>query len=132
MLFMLLATFVPAARYRQPAVASVIGWLPLPLFLPAATAMRSGCRRACTFPALQQVLLPFGRLAFDPVGGVHHHGRIHAVMEESGKPIGPPDSIITHHTREFRRVQNPDMEVRRTSLPCPVWHRQRAFHPSSA
>jgi tRNA(fMet)-specific endonuclease VapC len=72
-------------------------------------------------PALQQTLLPFERFAFDPVDCVHHYGRIRSVLEKSGKTIGPLDlliaahaiaidaTLITHNTREFRRV--PDLNV---------------------
>lgn len=73
-------------------------------------------------PALQQVLLPFERFAFDPVDCVHHYGNIRAILEKSGKPIGPLDlliaahalaldaTLITHNTREFRRVPNLSVE----------------------
>ena len=72
-------------------------------------------------PALQQALLPFERFAFDPVDCVHHYGRIRAGLEKTGKIIGPLDlliaahalaldaTLITHNTREFRRV--PDLVV---------------------
>lgn len=72
-------------------------------------------------PALQQTLLPFERFAFDPVDCVHHYGRIRSALEKSGKTIGPLDlliaahslaldaTLITHNTREFRRV--PDLKV---------------------
>ncbi|HSP43642.1 MAG TPA: PIN domain-containing protein [Luteolibacter sp.] len=72
-------------------------------------------------PALQRVLLPFEHFAFEPVDCVHHYGRIRAALEKSGKTIGPLDmliaahalaldaTLITHNTREFRRV--PDLGV---------------------
>lgn len=72
-------------------------------------------------PALQQTLLPFERFAFDPVDCVNHYGRIRSALEKSGKTIGPLDlliaahalaldaTLITHNTREFRRV--PDLKV---------------------
>ena len=71
--------------------------------------------------ALQQVLLPFERFAFDPVECVHHYGRIRARLETAGRSIGPLDlliaahalalnaTLVTHNTREFRRV--PDLDV---------------------
>lgn len=71
--------------------------------------------------ALHQALLPFERFAFDPVDCVHHYGRIRAKLEKIGKVIGPLDlliaahalalnaTLITHNTREFRRV--PDLEI---------------------
>jgi tRNA(fMet)-specific endonuclease VapC len=78
-------------------------------------------RHAENRPSLQQALLPFERFAFDPVDCVHHYGRIRSALEKSGKPIGPLDlliaahalaidaTLITHNTREFRRV--PDLVV---------------------
>lgn len=83
--------------------------------------LHAGCRYKEKLPALQMVLLPFERFAFDPVNCVHHYGRIRAVLEKAGKTIGPLDlliaahalaidaTLITHNTREFRRV--PDLEV---------------------
>lgn len=71
--------------------------------------------------ALQQTLLPFESFAFDPVNCVHHYGHIRAVLEKSGKSIGPLDmliaahalaldaTLITHNTREFRRV--PELKI---------------------
>ncbi len=67
-------------------------------------------------PDLQRVLLPFDQFAFDPVDCVHHYGKVRAALEKAGKPIGPLDMLIaahalaldavlvTHNTREFRRV----------------------------
>ncbi len=72
-------------------------------------------------PALQQVLLPFESFAFDPVDCVHHYGRIRSALEAAGKTIGPLDmliaahalalgaTLVTHNTKEFRRV--PGLEV---------------------
>lgn len=72
-------------------------------------------------PALHQTLLPFESFSFDPVACVHHYGMIRAVLEKSGKTIGPLDlliaahalaldaTLITHNTREFRRI--PDLKV---------------------
>jgi tRNA(fMet)-specific endonuclease VapC len=72
-------------------------------------------------PALQQALLPFEHFAFDAVECVRHYGHIRAILEQSGKPIGPLDlliaahalaldaTLITHNTREFRRV--PDLQL---------------------
>jgi tRNA(fMet)-specific endonuclease VapC len=66
-------------------------------------------------------LLPFERFAFDPVDCVHLYGRIRAALEQKGKTVGPLDlliaahalaldaTLITHNTREFRRVA--DLEV---------------------
>ena len=73
-------------------------------------------------PALQRVLLPFEHFAFDPVACVHHYGRIRAALEKTGKTIGPLDlliaahalalgaTLITHNTREFRRVPGLSVE----------------------
>lgn len=78
--------------------------------------LHAGGRYNEKIPALQQVLLPFERFAFDPVNCVHHYGRIRSALEKSGKLIGPLDlliaahalaleaTLITHNTREFRRV----------------------------
>jgi tRNA(fMet)-specific endonuclease VapC len=72
--------------------------------------------------ALQQTLLPFEHFAFDPVDCVQHYGHIRFVLEKSGKTIGPLDlliaahalaldaTLITHNTREFRRVPNLKVE----------------------
>ena len=72
-------------------------------------------------PSLMQVLLPFETFDFDAVNCVHHYGRIRAELEKTGKTIGPLDlliaahalaldaTLITHNTREFRRV--PDLKV---------------------
>jgi len=69
------------------------------------------------WPALRQVLLPFERFAFDPVDCVYHYGLIRAELESKGETIGPLDQLIaahalaleatlvTHNTREFRRVE---------------------------
>lgn len=68
-------------------------------------------------PALQQVLMPFERFAFDAVDCVHHYGRVRAELETIGKTIGPLDlliaahalaldaTLVTHNTREFQRVK---------------------------
>jgi tRNA(fMet)-specific endonuclease VapC len=78
-------------------------------------------RYEAKLPALQQTLLPFERFAFDPVDCVHRYGRIRAALEKAGKTIGPLDlliaaqalaldaTLITHNTREYRRV--PDLAV---------------------
>jgi tRNA(fMet)-specific endonuclease VapC len=83
--------------------------------------LHAGGRYEAKLPALQQTLLPFERFAFDPVDCVHHYGRIRAALEKVGKTIGPLDlliaaqalaldaTLITHNTREFRRV--PDLDV---------------------
>lgn len=83
--------------------------------------LHAGGRYAEKRAALQRVLLPFEHFAFDPVDCVHHYGRIRAGLEKSGKTIGPLDmfiaahalalnaTLITHNTREFRRV--PGLEV---------------------
>lgn len=83
--------------------------------------LRAGGRYAEKRPALSQVLLPFETFAFDAVDCVHQYGRIRAELEKSGKTIGPLDlliaahalaldaTLITHNTREFRRV--PDLKV---------------------
>jgi tRNA(fMet)-specific endonuclease VapC len=80
--------------------------------------LRASGRYAEKRPALHQVLLPFEQFAFDPVDCVHHYGQIRSVLEKSGKTIGPLDlliaahalalnaTLITHNTREFRRVPN--------------------------
>lgn len=66
--------------------------------------------------AMQEVLLPFDRFAFEPVDCVQHYGRIRAALEKTGKTIGPLDlliaanalaldaTLVTHNTREFQRV----------------------------
>ena len=84
--------------------------------------LQAGGRYEQKHPALQQVLLPFERFAFDPVDCVPHYGRIRAALEKSGKTIGPLDlliaahalaldaTLITHNTREFRRVPGLVME----------------------
>ena len=73
-------------------------------------------------PALQQVLLPFESFAFDAVDCVQYYGRVRANLEMTGKTIGPLDlliaahalalkaTLVTHNTREFRRVQGLDVE----------------------
>ncbi len=73
-------------------------------------------------PALQQVLLPFESFAFDPVDCVHQYGLVRAALEAAGKTIGALDmliaahalalgaTLITHNTREFRRVRDLDVE----------------------
>lgn len=73
-------------------------------------------------PALQQVLLPFESFAFDLVDCVHHYGRVRAALEAVGKTIGPLDlliaahalaleaTLVTHNTRQFRRVQDLNVE----------------------
>lgn len=83
--------------------------------------LHAGGRHEEKRPALLQVLLPFETFAFDAVNCVHHYGRIRAELEKTGKPIGPLDlliaahalaldaTLITHNTREFRRV--PDLKV---------------------
>lgn len=67
-------------------------------------------------PTLQQALPPFESLPFDPVDCVHHSGQVRANLEAAGKTIGPLDSLavahglalgatlVTHNTREFKRV----------------------------
>lgn len=70
---------------------------------------------------LQRTLVPFEQFSFDPIDCVHHYGRIRAALEKAGKTIGPLDMLIaanalaldavliTHNTREFRRV--PELAV---------------------
>jgi len=82
--------------------------------------LHAGGRYEAKLPAFQKALLPFERFAFDAVDCVHHYGRIRAALEKSGKTIGPLDlliaahalaldaTLITHNTREFRRV--PDLQ----------------------
>jgi tRNA(fMet)-specific endonuclease VapC len=84
--------------------------------------LHAGGRHEEKLPALQQALLPFERFAFDPVHCVRHYGRIRAALEKTGKPIGPLDlliaaqalalnaTLITHNTREFRRVPDLNLE----------------------
>ena len=84
--------------------------------------LHAGGRYEAKLPALQQILLPFERFAFDPVDCVHHYGRIRAALEKAGKTIGPLDlliaaqalaldaTLITHNTRDFRRVPDLAME----------------------
>lgn len=83
--------------------------------------LRASGRYEVKRPALQQVLLPFESFPFDPVDCVHHYGRVRATLEAAGKTIGPLDlliaahalaleaTLVTHNTREFRRV--PDLDV---------------------
>ena len=83
--------------------------------------LHAGGRYEAKLPALQQTLLPFERFAFDPVDCVYQYGRIRAALEKAGKTIGPLDlliaaqalaldaTLITHNTREFRRM--PDLAV---------------------
>lgn len=78
--------------------------------------LRASGRYEEKVPALRRLLLPFERLAFDPVECVHHYGRIRAALEKQGNSIGPLDlliaahalsvnaTLVTHNTREFRRV----------------------------
>lgn len=78
--------------------------------------LHAGGRYEQKSAALQQALLPFERFAFDPVECVRQYGLIRAVLEKAGKSIGPLDlliaaqalaldaTLITHNTREFRRV----------------------------
>ncbi len=80
--------------------------------------LRASGRYAEKRPALHQVLLPFEQFTFDSVDCVHHYGQIRYELEKSGKTIGPLDlpnaahalalnaTLITHNTREFRRVPN--------------------------
>jgi len=84
--------------------------------------LHAGGRYAQKNPTLQQALLPFERFAFDPVDCVHHYGRIRAALEKDGKTIGSLDlliaaralaldaTLITHNTREFRRVADLELE----------------------
>lgn len=83
--------------------------------------LRASGRYEAKRAALQQVLLPFESFPFDPVDCVHHYGKVRATLEAAGKTIGPLDlliaahalaleaTLITHNTREFRRV--PDLNV---------------------
>jgi tRNA(fMet)-specific endonuclease VapC len=84
--------------------------------------LHAGGRHEQKRPDLQRVLLPFEHFAFDPVDCVHHYGRIRAALEKSGKTIGPLDmliaahalaldaTLVTHNTREFRRVPGLSVE----------------------
>lgn len=78
--------------------------------------LRASGRYEEKHPVFCQALLPFENFAFDPVLCVHHYGKVRAALEKSGKSIGPLDmliaahalalnaTLITHNTREFRRV----------------------------
>ncbi|MCH7228371.1 PIN domain-containing protein [Haloferula sp. A504] len=67
-------------------------------------------------PDLERTLVPFEQFAFDPIQCVQHYGSIRAAVEKAGKTIGPLEMLIaanalaldamliTHNTREFRRV----------------------------
>jgi tRNA(fMet)-specific endonuclease VapC len=66
--------------------------------------------------ALRQVLAPFQTFPFDAVDCVHHYGIVRSALEKKGNGIGPLDTLIaahalalgavlvTHNTREFKRV----------------------------
>jgi tRNA(fMet)-specific endonuclease VapC len=65
--------------------------------------------------ALLEFLLPFTVLDFDPFASVEY-GRIRALLESKGKPIGPMDLLlaaqakshnlilVTNNEKEFRRI----------------------------
>lgn len=84
--------------------------------------LRASGRYEAKRPALQQVLLPFESFSFDPVDCVHHYGKVRATLEAAGKTIGPLDlliaahalaleaTLITHNTREFKRVPGLNIE----------------------
>jgi len=71
--------------------------------------------------ALEQFLLPLAVVDFDLAASVAY-GRIRAVLEERGTPIGPLDTLIaahalslgltlvTNNVREFERVPDLDLD----------------------
>lgn len=79
------------------------------------------CRPDRTLRRVRAFLRPFEVVPFDS-GAAEHYGRIRAVLERAGTPIGPADLVIaatvlsragllvTHNTREFARVPGLPLE----------------------
>ena len=86
----------------------------------SAAELEYGLRRGGAYPdhapTLRRLLAPFTVYPFDAADCVHQYGIVRAGLEEMGRPIGPLDTLIaahalalgavlvTHNTREFRRV----------------------------
>ncbi len=83
-------------------------------------AMRSN-NSTRTLRVQQAFLVQFQSLPFDDQAGLIH-GRIRAQLTAAGTPIGPYDlqiaaialannlTLVTHNTREFRRVEGLQIE----------------------